>query len=271
MLRMPKPLRALDPRMEMPRSRGPLPCLKETPGLSCSSTQRQSICEMPRYHAVLSDIRLFDAQRPTRWLGREDSNLCIRNLCPAGFTGVVPCGEGRSCTRLLRVRAHDLLPLFAPHDSGSPKLRGAMALYLARYLNVPAAASPAMAATSSTICPPMSRRSEPLCSMPSTGSGRSMSRRVSWHAVSHSATCRGRLSPRWGAGARGRGLSRLSDIGGWGPSVRRNGARAARRADADVPAALLGRGHGPLSSTMLPSQRCARIRHPNLDNWSRWL
>ena len=46
--------------------------------------------------------------------------LCIRNLCPAGFTGVVPCGEGRSCTRLLRVRAHDLLPLFAPHDSGSP-------------------------------------------------------------------------------------------------------------------------------------------------------
>src|SRR3954463_14222746 len=36
MLRMPKPLRALEPRMEMPRSRGPLPCLKETPGLSCS-------------------------------------------------------------------------------------------------------------------------------------------------------------------------------------------------------------------------------------------
>src|SRR6185295_19261357 len=36
MLRMPKPLRALEPRMEMPRSRGPLPCLKETPGLYCS-------------------------------------------------------------------------------------------------------------------------------------------------------------------------------------------------------------------------------------------
>ena len=35
--------------------------------------------------------------------------------------------------------------------------------------------------------------------------------------------------------------------------------------------ALLGRGHGPLSSTMLPSQRCARIRHISLDNWSRWL
>jgi hypothetical protein len=24
-----------------------------------------------------------------------------RNLCPAGFAAVVPCGEGRSCTRLL--------------------------------------------------------------------------------------------------------------------------------------------------------------------------
>ena len=32
------------------------------------------------------------------------------------------------------------------------------------------------------------------------------------------------------------------------------------------PHALLGRGHGPLSSTMLPSQRCARIRHISLDN-----
>ena len=34
MLRMPKPLRALEPRIEMPRSRGPLPCLTEMPGLS---------------------------------------------------------------------------------------------------------------------------------------------------------------------------------------------------------------------------------------------
>src|SRR2546430_15635925 len=33
---MPNVLRALEPRMEMPMSRGPLPCLKETPGLSCS-------------------------------------------------------------------------------------------------------------------------------------------------------------------------------------------------------------------------------------------
>jgi Acyl-CoA dehydrogenase, N-terminal domain len=36
------------------------------------------------------------------------------------------------------------------------------------------------------------------------------------------------------------------------------------------PHALLGRGHGPLSSTMLPSQRCARIRHISLDNsWAK--
>ncbi|MGY4419137.1 hypothetical protein ACVWY2_001562 [Bradyrhizobium sp. JR6.1] len=31
---MPKPLRAFDPRIEMPKSRGPLPCLTEIPGLS---------------------------------------------------------------------------------------------------------------------------------------------------------------------------------------------------------------------------------------------
>src|SRR6476659_868749 len=35
-LRTPNPLRAFEPRMEMPMSRGPFPCLKETPGLSCS-------------------------------------------------------------------------------------------------------------------------------------------------------------------------------------------------------------------------------------------
>jgi hypothetical protein len=33
---MPKPLRAFEPRIEMPTSRGPLPCLIEMPGLSCS-------------------------------------------------------------------------------------------------------------------------------------------------------------------------------------------------------------------------------------------
>jgi hypothetical protein len=43
----------------------------------------------------------------------------------------------------------------------------------------------AMAATSAlTICPPMPRRSASLCSMPSTGSGRSIWRHVSWHAIS---------------------------------------------------------------------------------------
>jgi hypothetical protein len=36
MLRMPNPLRAFEPRMEMPMSRGPFPCLKLTPGLSCN-------------------------------------------------------------------------------------------------------------------------------------------------------------------------------------------------------------------------------------------
>ncbi len=34
-LRMPKPFRAFEPRIEMPMSRGPLPCFKETPGTSC--------------------------------------------------------------------------------------------------------------------------------------------------------------------------------------------------------------------------------------------
>ncbi|MGY3291410.1 hypothetical protein ACVWW3_002745 [Bradyrhizobium sp. LM2.9] len=31
---MPKPFRALEPRIEMPKSRGPFPCLIEMPGLS---------------------------------------------------------------------------------------------------------------------------------------------------------------------------------------------------------------------------------------------
>jgi hypothetical protein len=43
-------------------------------------TRRQShICEMPRYRAVLSDIRLLTRRDRTRWLGRQDSNLCIRD------------------------------------------------------------------------------------------------------------------------------------------------------------------------------------------------
>ena len=42
-------------------------------------SQRQShIREMPRYRAVLSDIRLLTRRDRTRWLGRQDSNLRIR-------------------------------------------------------------------------------------------------------------------------------------------------------------------------------------------------
>ena len=35
---MPKPFRALEPRIEMPISRGPLPCFTEMPGLSRSTS-----------------------------------------------------------------------------------------------------------------------------------------------------------------------------------------------------------------------------------------
>ncbi len=70
-------------------------------------------------------------------------------------------------------------------------LHGAMALYLARYLNVPPARIPARTATTVlTICPPMPRRFASRCSMPSTGSDRSTSRHVSWHAISRSVTRR---------------------------------------------------------------------------------
>src|SRR5438309_2784515 len=39
---MPKGLRALDPRIEMPKSRGPLPCFTETPGLSRSTSPTEN-------------------------------------------------------------------------------------------------------------------------------------------------------------------------------------------------------------------------------------
>ena len=39
---MPKPLRALEPRIEMPKSRGPLPCLTEMPGLSRSTSPTEN-------------------------------------------------------------------------------------------------------------------------------------------------------------------------------------------------------------------------------------
>ncbi len=38
--------------------------------------------------------------------GRQDSKHCIRNLCPAAFSAVVPSGEGRSCTRPARSAAY---------------------------------------------------------------------------------------------------------------------------------------------------------------------
>ena len=69
-----------------------------------------NICGMPRCRAVLSR---------THMLADGDRNLCIRNLYPAGFTAVVPCEE-RSRARACWSPAHDLLPLFAPHDSGRP-------------------------------------------------------------------------------------------------------------------------------------------------------
>ena len=69
-------------------------------------------------------------------------------------------------------------------------LHGVMALYLARYLNPPPAQIPGGGGDDGTsgltICLPMPRRSASLCSMPSTGSGRSTSRHVSWHAISRS-------------------------------------------------------------------------------------
>src|ERR1700676_4803542 len=40
--RMAKPLRALDPRIEMPISRGPLPCFTDTPGLSRNTSPTEN-------------------------------------------------------------------------------------------------------------------------------------------------------------------------------------------------------------------------------------
>jgi hypothetical protein len=42
-----------------------------------------------------------------------------QNLCPAGFAAVVPCGEGRSCTRLVESAARSSATLRAD-DSGRP-------------------------------------------------------------------------------------------------------------------------------------------------------
>jgi hypothetical protein len=57
---------------------------------------------------------------PTGWLGRQDSNLCIKNLCPAGFhCCVAPCREGRTYARLPECGARSAATL-APHDSSRP-------------------------------------------------------------------------------------------------------------------------------------------------------
>ena len=57
-------------------------------------------------------------------------------------------------------------------------LHGAMALYLARYLNVPPASLPGERGEGSMICLFQPRRSALLCSTPSTANNRSMLRRA---------------------------------------------------------------------------------------------
>jgi len=70
-------------------------------------------------------------------------------------------------------------------------LHGAMALYLARYLNVPPARIPGDGGDErSNDLPTDAGRSASLCSMLSTGSGRSTSRHVSWRAISRLGTHR---------------------------------------------------------------------------------
>jgi hypothetical protein len=66
-------------------------------------------------------------------------------------------------------------------------LHGAMALYLARYLNVPPARIAGEDHVSSTAFQPMRRRSAPPCSTRSTGSDRLILRQGWWRGISHSA------------------------------------------------------------------------------------
>jgi hypothetical protein len=58
------------------------------------------------------------AVKQTGWL-RRHSNLCIRNLCPAGFTAVVPCGVWQIVHALAGSRARSAATLVGPigHDS----------------------------------------------------------------------------------------------------------------------------------------------------------
>jgi hypothetical protein len=63
------------------------------PPLPNSAHGDQLIPATPRGTArFLSDLHMWGGRIRTSASG---------NLCPAGFTAVVPCGEGRSCTRLL--------------------------------------------------------------------------------------------------------------------------------------------------------------------------
>jgi hypothetical protein len=82
-------------------------------------TRRQShICKMPRYRAVFERPSYVTRWRRTGWLGRQESNLCIRNLCSrwlhccrAFRRGQIvhgPAGIPRSAATL------------APHDSVRP-------------------------------------------------------------------------------------------------------------------------------------------------------
>jgi hypothetical protein len=74
------------------------------------------ICDSSRYRAVFERPSYVTRWRRTGWLGRRDSNLCIRNLssrwlhCCCACIVHTPAGSP----------AHDLLSLFAPHDSVVP-------------------------------------------------------------------------------------------------------------------------------------------------------
>jgi hypothetical protein len=59
------------------------------------------MCEMPRYRAVLSDIRLLTRRDRTRWLGRQDLNPRIRNRARLGPTAIVRRKEWQQIVRRL--------------------------------------------------------------------------------------------------------------------------------------------------------------------------
>ena len=91
------------PKNETPKS----PPQRQDTGIPC-----------PWPVSARGDEVLMDETAPYRGILSATRFRMRRNLCPAAFTAVVPCGEGRSCA--CWSPAHDLLPLFAPHDSGRP-------------------------------------------------------------------------------------------------------------------------------------------------------